>query len=134
MDLLKSTRCISSIFRPPPLIYHSPVAIAASLSKKPINVRKCSGICAASNSDTIVKSSEIINKKEDEHADLKSWMEKNGLPPCKVVLKERPSHDSNHPPIHYVAASEDLQVNSLHSLIIPIFNTSIERVVIFTQV
>lgn len=117
MDLLKSAHCISSIFHPPALIYHSHVAIAVSLSKKPGNVRKCRDMCAASNSDTIVKSSEIISKKEEEHGDLKSWMEKNGLPPCKVMLKERPSHDSNHPPIHYVAASEDLQVNSLHSLI-----------------
>ncbi|KAL8471110.1 hypothetical protein ACS0TY_028709 [Phlomoides rotata] len=109
MDLLKSTRSISSIFHPPALVYHSRVAIAVSLSKKPINVRKCSGMCAASNSDTIVKSSEIISKKDEQHGDLKSWMEKNGLPPCKVMLKERRSHDSKHPPIHYVAASEDLQ-------------------------
>lgn len=71
-------------------------------------------MCAASNSDTIVKSSEITSKKEEEHGDLKFWMEKNGLPPCKVMLKERPSHDSKHRPIHYVAASEDLEVNSLH--------------------
>jgi hypothetical protein len=36
-------------------------------------------------------------------------MHKNGLPPCKVVLKDKPSHDDSHKPIHYVAASEDLQ-------------------------
>lgn len=67
-------------------------------------------MCAASNSETMLKSSDITSKKEEEqHGDLKSWMHKNGLPPCKVVLKERPSHDSMHVPIHFVAASEDLQ-------------------------
>lgn len=37
-------------------------------------------------------------------------MHKNGLPPCKVVLKDKPSLDDSVKPIHYVAASEDLQV------------------------
>jgi hypothetical protein len=41
-------------------------------------------------------------------------MHKNGLPPCKVVLKDKPSHDDSHKPIHYVAASEDLQVCFIH--------------------
>lgn len=55
-------------------------------------------------------------KRKDEdlkerEIDLKSWMHSNGLPPCKVVLKEKPSHNSNHRPIHYVAASEELQVS-----------------------
>ena len=59
-----------------------------------------------------MKSLEVVSKKQDEFGDLKSWMHKNGLPPCKVVLKEKPSHDSKHWPIHYVAASEDLQVSS----------------------
>ncbi|EEF50946.1 conserved hypothetical protein [Ricinus communis] len=40
-------------------------------------------------------------------------MHKNGLPPCKVVLKERPSHDAKLRPIHYVAASEDLQTGDV---------------------
>ncbi|GFZ19121.1 rubisco methyltransferase family protein [Actinidia rufa] len=60
-----------------------------------------------------VKSLEVLNKKQDEFGDLKSWMHKNGLPPCKVVLKERTSHDSKHSPIHYVAASEDLQAGDV---------------------
>ncbi|KAJ6801818.1 ribulose-1,5 bisphosphate carboxylase/oxygenase large subunit N-methyltransferase, chloroplastic [Iris pallida] len=46
--------------------------------------------------------------------DLKSWLHREGLPPCKVLLKERPSHDGgNHRPIHYVAASEDLQAGDV---------------------
>ncbi|XP_057766928.1 uncharacterized protein LOC130987417 [Salvia miltiorrhiza] len=109
MDILKSSRCISTPFRPPPLIPHSRLANAVSLDKKPRNIRKCRNLCAASNSDTILKSSEITSKKEEDYGDLKCWMEKNGLPPCKVMLKERPSHDSNYHSIHYVAASEDLQ-------------------------
>lgn len=81
-------------------------------------------LCSASSSDTLVagkdgkpKNREVVNKKgEEEGEDLKSWMHNNGLPPCKVLLKERPSHDEKHSPIHYVAASEDLQVWNLWSL------------------
>ncbi|KAI4350547.1 hypothetical protein L6164_004994 [Bauhinia variegata] len=79
--------------------------------------------CSASGSDTLVTKSRkedgkhrgIVGngKKEDEFGDLKSWMHKNGLPPCKVVLKERPSHNGDHKPIHYVAASEDLQIGDV---------------------
>ncbi|KAK7855652.1 uncharacterized protein LOC111992538 [Quercus suber] len=78
-------------------------------------------LCSASSSDTLVagkdekpKNREVVSKKgEGEVEDLKSWMHKNGLPPCKVLLKERPSHDEKHSPIHYVAASEDLQVGDV---------------------
>lgn len=63
------------------------------------------------------RTSEVVSKRggeeEDEFGDLKSWMHKNGLPPCKVVLKERPSHDNKLRPIHYVAASEDLQASDV---------------------
>ncbi|KAF3535846.1 hypothetical protein F2Q69_00018800, partial [Brassica cretica] len=50
-----------------------------------------------------------VSSKGDDSEDLKLWMDKKGLPPCKVLLKERPAHDQKHKPIHYVAASEDLQ-------------------------
>ncbi|CAK9186972.1 unnamed protein product [Ilex paraguariensis] len=80
-------------------------------------------MCSASTStsETLVtgsrkedgKSREVVSKKEDEFGDLKSWMHKNGLPPCKVFLKERHSHDSEHRSIHYVAASEDLQAGDV---------------------
>ncbi|KZV47565.1 hypothetical protein F511_32229 [Dorcoceras hygrometricum] len=103
MDCLRNTHCISSPFRPPSLslVHCSGVSLKAR--------RKCRNTCAASNSETILKSSDITSKKGDEFGDLKSWMHRNGLPPCKVVLKDRPSHDSMHAPIHFVAASEDLQ-------------------------
>lgn len=121
VSYLQNTR---SPYHPPPyypLLSDSWVSI--SLSKKSKNVKSYSvgtKMCLASNSDTMVagkmnkerKSSGILGLKNDEeYGDLKSWMHRNGLPPCKVVLKERSSHDSNHRPIHYVAASEDLQVN-----------------------
>ncbi|EYU44861.1 hypothetical protein ABFS82_08G001400 [Erythranthe guttata] len=110
MDLrLQNTRCISSSFRRSALLPHPRPAIGLSFCNKPTNNRKCRNMCAASNSDTIVKSTDITSKIEQEHADLRSWMERNGLPPCKVMLKDRPSHDSNLQPIHYVAASQDLQ-------------------------
>lgn len=105
---------------------HRPLLV--SLSARPNNHR-CSrsfrpiprrNVCFASTSDTLVagsrkedgKSGEAVSKKEeDEFGDLKAWMHRNGLPPCKVVLEERASHDKKHRPIHYVAASEDLEVN-----------------------
>ncbi|KAF8408389.1 hypothetical protein HHK36_007539 [Tetracentron sinense] len=78
-------------------------------------------ICSSSSADTLLtgsrkedgKSREAVIKKEEESGDLKSWMHSQGLPPCKVVLKERPSHDDKHRPIHYVAASEDLQAGDV---------------------
>ena len=75
---------------------------------------------SSSSSDTLLaggsskedeRQSKATSKKEgDDSGDLKHWLDRNGLPPCKVLLKERPAHDQNHKPIHYVAASEDLQV------------------------
>lgn len=78
-------------------------------------------MCSASTSDILVdgrKSLEVASKKEDEYGDLKSWMHQNGLPPCKVVIKDRPSNNAKHLPIHYVAASEDLQVHFVFGLMI----------------
>ncbi|MCI24505.1 histone-lysine N-methyltransferase SETD3, partial [Trifolium medium] len=65
------------------------------------------GLCSASNSDTLVAAAG--KKRNEDDNDLKTWMHKNGLSPCKVVLKDKPSHDDSHKPIHFVAASEDLQ-------------------------
>lgn len=79
-----------------------------------MKIPRCRSLCCASNSDTLVsKSPEVVTKKEKESDDLKSWMHKNGLPPCKVVLKERPSYDSKLRPIHYVAASQDLEAGDV---------------------
>lgn len=66
-------------------------------------------VCLASNSDTLVAGNEIVSNKED---DLKSWMHQNGLPPCKVLLKDRPCRVIARP-IHYVAASEDLEAGDI---------------------
>ncbi|KAL6551426.1 hypothetical protein OROGR_007580 [Orobanche gracilis] len=109
MDLLTNTRCISLSFRPPALASYSRFAITPALRGDTKNIGTCISTCAASNSDTRVKSSEITFKREKELVDLKSWMDRNGFPPCKVMLKERPSHDSTRRRIQYVAASEDLQ-------------------------
>ncbi|PSR87500.1 Histone-lysine N-methyltransferase [Actinidia chinensis var. chinensis] len=109
----------------PPI--HRPLSV---LSRVSISIRRSPRLAkpfrprntySASSSDTLVagtrkedvKSLEVLSKKQDEFGDLKSWMHKNGLPPCKVVLKERTSHDSKHSPIHYVAASEDLQAGDV---------------------
>uniref|UniRef100_A0A2P2M202 Histone-lysine N-methyltransferase setd3 n=1 Tax=Rhizophora mucronata TaxID=61149 RepID=A0A2P2M202_RHIMU len=77
-------------------------------------------LCSASSSEALVANSSSPKKEKSSAAaaaedsrDLKSWMHCNGLPPCKVVLEERASHDSNHQPIHYVAASEDLQAGDV---------------------
>ncbi|KAK9120015.1 hypothetical protein Scep_018108 [Stephania cephalantha] len=80
-------------------------------------------LCLASNADTLVSGSRKEDrnssssshnvKKSEDFGDLKTWMHSKGLPPCKVVLKEKPSHDEKHRPIHYVAASEDLQAGDI---------------------
>ena len=105
--------CLHNKFNFPPLTH-----LSLPFSKNPnprIFPRKRNNFCLASASDTLVAGSrkELSSKKDDEFGDLKSWMHKNGLPPCKVVFKERPSHDENHRPMHYVAAIEDLQVNKM---------------------
>ncbi|KAL2943313.1 Histone-lysine N-methyltransferase setd3 [Bienertia sinuspersici] len=73
--------------------------------------------CSISSSPEILVSSEgddkVVEVSDDSDFDLKSWMHSNGLPPCKVLLKEKSSHNSNYRPIHYVAASEDLQVGDI---------------------
>ncbi|KAF4385793.1 hypothetical protein F8388_010349 [Cannabis sativa] len=125
-------RCICSPIRSSspirPLLVHSTVSISlrkyptlpATTSSSPSFFRR-RNLCFASNSDTLVAGSrkeedgkyrDVASKKEDEE-DLKSWMHKNGLPPCKVVLKDRPSLNEKHKPIHYVAASEDLQIGDI---------------------
>ncbi|KAJ3671456.1 hypothetical protein LUZ60_007535 [Juncus effusus] len=53
------------------------------------------------------------NKHKTEASDLSSWLSSNGLPKCKVVLKERECKDNKHRPIRYVAASEDLQAGDV---------------------
>ncbi|KAB2002523.1 hypothetical protein ES319_D11G072100v1 [Gossypium barbadense] len=77
--------------------------------------RKINILFLASASDTVVASSikELGSKKDDEFGDLKSWMHRNGLPRCKVVLNESTSHDEKHMPVHYVAASEDLRAGDV---------------------
>lgn len=104
-------RCIWSPIRSSsphrPLVVHSMV-VSISARKKNLGSLRRRSSCPASSSETLVAGS-----RKEEFADLKSWMHKNGLPPCKVVLKERPSHDEKHRPIHYVAASEDLQVGDV---------------------
>ncbi|XP_010250814.1 PREDICTED: histone-lysine N-methyltransferase setd3 isoform X2 [Nelumbo nucifera] len=92
-------------------------------------------LCLASGADTLVvgsrkedgRSHEVVSKKE-EFEDLKAWMHSNGFPPCKVILKERPSHDKKHRPIHYVAASEDLQAGDVAFCVPNSLVVTLERV------
>ncbi|CAI0457512.1 unnamed protein product, partial [Linum tenue] len=82
--------------------------------------------CFASSPEALVSAANsapgrgVANKRgggdgeeKDECGDLKSWMHQNGLPPCKVVLRDRPSLDEKLCSIHYVAASEDLQAGDV---------------------
>ncbi|KAE9619871.1 hypothetical protein Lal_00040338 [Lupinus albus] len=92
-----------------------PSSFPLSLRKNHRSLRRRT-YCSASNPETLVAGTKTVvvsSKKEEEKGDLKSWMHKHGLPPCKVVLKDRPSHDNTHKPIHYVASSEDLQVGDV---------------------
>jgi hypothetical protein len=56
-----------------------------------------------------------IRKQEHESGiDLKQWMHEQGLPDCKVALAEhQPWAGGKGRPIHYIVASEDLQVSIL---------------------
>ncbi|GMY05627.1 histone-lysine N-methyltransferase setd3 isoform X2 [Fagus crenata] len=123
-----------------PLLVLSRVSI---LAQRNLRLMSCyrsicrRNLCLASSSDTLVvgkdgklKNREVVCKKkeEEELGDLKSWMHKNGLPPCKVVLKEKPSHCEKHSPIHYVAASEDLQVGDVAFSIPNSLVVTLERV------
>ncbi|XP_065877847.1 ribulose-1,5 bisphosphate carboxylase/oxygenase large subunit N-methyltransferase, chloroplastic [Euphorbia lathyris] len=112
----------------------SPLAVFSRVSISPCKIPTRSlsfpsirrrNFCYASSSDTLVASSRkddeknrttasgVVSKKEHDEGDLKSWMHNNGLPPCKVLLKERPSYDANLSPIHYIAACEDLQAGDV---------------------
>uniref|UniRef100_A0A5B7AH19 Putative histone-lysine N-methyltransferase setd3 isoform X2 n=1 Tax=Davidia involucrata TaxID=16924 RepID=A0A5B7AH19_DAVIN len=136
---LQQSKCISP---PIPPSTHRPLSV---LSRVSMSVRKNPGnrnsfrrrkLCSASSSDILVagsrkddgKSLEVVSKKEDEFGDLKSWMHKNGLPPVKVVIKERPSQDAKHRPIHYVAASEDLQAGDISFSVPNSLVVTLERV------
>ncbi|KAL5797142.1 hypothetical protein ACOSQ2_001962 [Xanthoceras sorbifolium] len=115
------TNCLSPPIRslPHPLFTASTISISVSLHKFPnfgssLRLVRRRSSCLAFGSDTLVAGSrEVVSRKDDEVGDLKSWMHNNGLPPCKIVLKERPSHDDNLRPIHFVAASENLQAGDV---------------------
>ncbi|GMI98154.1 SAFEGUARD1 [Hibiscus trionum] len=120
--------CLHNKFNFPPLPHPS-----LPFCKNPnpiIFPRKRNNLFLASANDTVVASSrnELGGKKDDEFGDLKSWMHKNGLPPCKVVLDERTSHDEKHSPIHYVAASEDLQAGDVAFSVPNSLAVTLERV------
>ncbi|XP_031381545.1 ribulose-1,5 bisphosphate carboxylase/oxygenase large subunit N-methyltransferase, chloroplastic isoform X2 [Punica granatum] len=124
MDISPLRRhCISP---PPPRPLSALPRLSVSLRRSPwlassfLSIHRRRNLCcASSSSETLVEEGRrhgeaIVSKKGDEEfGDLKSWMHRNGLPPCKVMLKERPSHDKKHSPIHYVAASEDLQAGDV---------------------
>eukprot|EP00271_Cylindrocystis_brebissonii_P021839 TRINITY_DN8071_c1_g1_i1.p1 TRINITY_DN8071_c1_g1~~TRINITY_DN8071_c1_g1_i1.p1 ORF type:complete len:547 (-),score=89.83 TRINITY_DN8071_c1_g1_i1:824-2464(-) len=46
-------------------------------------------------------------------AELMDWLTEEGLPPCKITLKERPGYSPTAKPIHYVAAKEDLKAGEV---------------------
>eukprot|EP00475_Leptophrys_vorax_P033272 TRINITY_DN5206_c0_g1_i2.p1 TRINITY_DN5206_c0_g1~~TRINITY_DN5206_c0_g1_i2.p1 ORF type:complete len:512 (-),score=17.11 TRINITY_DN5206_c0_g1_i2:292-1827(-) len=46
-------------------------------------------------------------------SEMIDWMRSNGLPACKVVLKEKPGATPDEDSIHYVAAAEDLQAGEV---------------------
>lgn len=84
--------------------------------------------CSASSSNTLVAGSCKEDGKVKEEEEFISWMHANGLPSCKVVLKEKPSHNPKHRPIHYVAASEDLQPGDIAFSVPDSLVVTLERV------
>ncbi|XP_059284874.1 uncharacterized protein LOC132038174 [Lycium ferocissimum] len=132
MDLVYSpmTKCISVPF--PSFTHRPPLALFSRVSISPKYANSRPKMCSASSSsDTLIeghKSLEVVSKKEAEYGDLKSWMHDNGLPSCKVVIKDRPSHNAKHLPIHYVAASEDLQAGDIAFSVPDSLVVTLERV------
>ncbi|KAK7316109.1 hypothetical protein VNO77_34835 [Canavalia gladiata] len=105
-----SDKCFFS----PPIRYSFPPALSTFFALRK-NHRRRRSFCSVSNPDTLLAGGDTVVAGADKNheEDLKSWMHKHGLPPCKVVLKERPSHNDSLKPIHYVAASQDLQVGDV---------------------
>ncbi|KAF8378131.1 hypothetical protein HHK36_029468 [Tetracentron sinense] len=144
MSYTRMKRCIShAIFSssspPPSLSVFS--RVLSSTVRNPRNLYAFRSIRRrnlywAAGSDTLVsgshkedgKSREVVSKKEEEFEDLKSWLHSKGLPPCKVVLKERPSQGDKYRPIHYVAASDDLQVGDVAFSVPSSLVVTLERV------
>lgn len=132
----------SSSFTDRPLSVLSRVSISARRNPRLVSSFRSArriNLCSAQSSETLLagkdgkpKHREVVSKKDEEEEvelrDLKSWMHKNGLPPCKVEFKERPSHDAKHRPIHYVAASEDLQVGDVAFSVPDSLVVTLERV------
>ncbi|PIA51313.1 hypothetical protein AQUCO_01100267v1 [Aquilegia coerulea] len=94
-------------------------------------------LCFASSgsTDTLVSGSRkeephvIVESKKTQHfVDLKAWMHSKGLPTCKVDLKEKSSHDQKLIPIHYVVASQDLEVGDVAFAVPNSLVVTLERV------
>ncbi|KAL5186819.1 [Fructose-bisphosphate aldolase]-lysine N-methyltransferase, chloroplastic [Glycine soja] len=99
----------------PPIRYSPSPALSTFFAVKNRRCRRRSSFCSASNPDTLTAGggAVVAGAGEKHEEDLKSWMHKHGLPPCKVVLKDKPCPNDSHKPIHYVAASQDLQVGDV---------------------
>lgn len=104
------------------LSFTVPVRFPFSRRRSPSRLRPNFMACSA---QTLVAAS---GEKSAEAGDLKSWLHKEGLPPCKVVLKEKPSHDGKYHSIHYVAASEDLEAGDVAFLVPNSLVVTLERV------
>ncbi|KAL5717713.1 [histone H3]-lysine(4) N-trimethyltransferase [Ranunculus cassubicifolius] len=106
--------CISSPIRSSIIISKPSYSILQN-PKRPIyqfqSIHRNKNLCFASIATG--NSHAVDSKKSEEVGDLKSWMHSKGLPPCKVDLKDKPSHGQKHRPIHYVVASEDLEVGDV---------------------
>ncbi|TKY46426.1 Fructose-bisphosphate aldolase-lysine N-methyltransferase [Spatholobus suberectus] len=85
--LLVSDKC----FFPPPIRYSSSPALSTlfAVNLRNNRRRRRRGFCSASNPDTLIAGGDAVvaGAGEKREEDLKSWMHKHGLPPCKVVLK-----------------------------------------------
>nr|GEW78544.1 ribulose-1,5 bisphosphate carboxylase/oxygenase large subunit N-methyltransferase, chloroplastic [Tanacetum cinerariifolium] len=131
MDVAYLTKCIFNLNHRPLSVFSKP-----SISNSKYNARRSlrygsnRNTCLASGSSSSLT---VASKKDKEcvqegDEDLKSWMHKNGLPPCKVVLKDRIGYDSRHPSIHYVAASEDLKAGDIAFSVPSSLLVTLERV------
>ena len=71
------------------------------------------GVKAAASSTTQGANPGATGANDSSVQSLEQWLGSHGFPLEKVMLKERPSNFLNKKPIHYIAASEDLEVRML---------------------
>ncbi|KAL2610275.1 hypothetical protein R1flu_028848 [Riccia fluitans] len=102
--------------------------VVGARQKQKLELKRAAGFARNAGVNVQDGHRKVQEKEGFKTLDLKEWMHEQGLPPCKVELLERTCFESHGKPIHYVAASEDLQPGDV-ALSVPLsLVVSLERV------